>query len=86
MLSELLRDRGYDTTCVGFSGNPSSRGFHTNLDYRAWSNWDERPLDKALDLNRVAVPELERLLDRDRPFFILPRHMEPHAPYLPPDP
>ncbi len=86
MLSELLRDRGYDTTCVGFSGNPSSRGFDTYLDYRAWCNWDERPLDKAQDLNRVAVPELERLLDQDRPFFMLLRHMDPHTPYLPPDP
>ena len=26
MLSELLRDQGYDTTCIGFSGNPSSQG------------------------------------------------------------
>ena len=25
MLPELLKDRGYDTICVGFSGNPSSR-------------------------------------------------------------
>ena len=86
MLSELLRDQGYDTTCVGFDGNPSSRGFDTYLDYRAWANWEERPLDKAQDLNRVAVPELDRLFDQDRPFFMLLRHMEPHAPYLPPDP
>src|SRR5690606_35209710 len=28
-LAEILRDFGYNTTCVGFSGNPSSRGFDT---------------------------------------------------------
>ena len=26
-LPEILRDQGYATTCVGFTGNPSSRGF-----------------------------------------------------------
>src|SRR5712691_7878410 len=25
-LAEVLRDFGYNTTCVGFTGNPSSRG------------------------------------------------------------
>ena len=34
----------------------------------------------------MAVPELERLLDQDRPFFMMLRLMEPHSPYLPPDP
>jgi arylsulfatase A-like enzyme len=32
-LPEILREEGYNTTCVGFSGNPSSRGFDTYLDY-----------------------------------------------------
>ena len=26
-LAEILGDEGYNTTCVGFSGNPASRGF-----------------------------------------------------------
>ena len=26
-LAEMLSDAGYNTTCVGFSGNPASRGF-----------------------------------------------------------
>ena len=30
-LAEILREEGYDTTCVGFSGNPSSRGFDRYL-------------------------------------------------------
>ena len=86
LLPEILGAEGYDTTCVGLSGNPSSRGFDTYLDYRAWGSWDERPLDKAQDLNRVVIPELDRLLGRERPFFMLLRHMDPHAPYLPPGP
>ncbi len=56
MLLELLRGRGCDTTCAEFSGNLCSRGFDTDLDYRAWCNWDEAPLDTAQDLNRVACP------------------------------
>ena len=86
MLPELLRGEGYNTTCVGLTGNPSSRGFDTYLDYRAWGSWEERPIDKAQDLNRAVIPELDRLLSQERPFFMLLRHMDPHAPYLPPEP
>ena len=32
MLPEILRAEGYDTTCVGLTGNPSSRGFDNYLD------------------------------------------------------
>lgn len=35
-LPEILREAGYQTTCVGFSGNPSSRGFDRYLDYDGW--------------------------------------------------
>ena len=85
-LAEVLRDAGYNTTCVGFTGNPSSRGFDTYLDYRTWGTWKDRPIPKAQDLNRVLIPEMERLLEQDKPFFILLRHMDPHSPYLPPEP
>ena len=86
MLSELLKGEGYNTACVGLSGNPSSRGFDNYLDYRAWGSWEEGRSDKAQDLNRVFLPELDRLCDVDEPFFVLLRHMDPHAPYLPPEP
>ena len=86
MLPELLGDLGYNTTCVGLGQNKSSRGFDTYLSYQAWGSWNEGRLEKAQDLNRVAVPELDRLLDQDRPFFMLLRHMDTHTPYLPPDP
>ncbi len=86
VLPGLLRSEGYDTTCVGLKGNPSSRGFDTYLEYDAWGDWNNRPLTKAQNLNEVFLPELDRLLDQDRPFFALLRHMDPHTPYLPPPP
>jgi arylsulfatase A-like enzyme len=85
-LAEILRDFGYNTTCVGFTGNPSSRGFDKYLDYQAWGSWDEGRLPKAQSLNEVALPELDRLVGEDKPFFLFLRHMDPHAPYLPPAP
>jgi arylsulfatase A-like enzyme len=85
-MAEILRDFGYNTTCVGFTGNPSSRGFDTYLDYPAWGSWNEGRSPKAQELNKVTIPELERLAADDKPFFVMLRHMDPHAPYLPPEP
>ncbi|UCH27389.1 MAG: sulfatase-like hydrolase/transferase, partial [Trueperaceae bacterium] len=84
--AEIFRDFGYDTSCVGFSGNPSSRGFERYLDYPGWGSWNEGRSPKAQNLNEVALPELERLIANDEPFFLFLRHMDPHAPYLPPEP
>ncbi len=85
-LAEILRGHNYDTTCVGFTGNPSARGFDRYLDYAGWGLWAEGRSPKAQNLNEVAIPELERLASNDRPFFLFLRHMDPHAPYLPPEP
>ena len=85
-LAEILRDAGYNTTCVGFGGNPSSRGFDKYLDYPGWGSWAEGRSPKAQNLNNVAIPELDRLIDQHEPFFLFLRHMDPHAPYLPPEP
>ncbi len=85
-LAEVLTAQGYDTTCVGFSGNPASRGFHRYLDFSGWGSWKEGRSPKAENLNAVALPELERLAAADEPFFLFLRHMDPHAPYLPPAP
>ena len=85
-LPEILRDAGYETVCLGFSGNPGSRGFDVYLDYKGWGAWPERPLTKAENLNEVTIPELERLASDPKPFFLFLRHMEPHSPYLPPSP
>ena len=85
-LPEIVREAGYDTTCVGFTGNPSSRGFDKYLDYKAWGSWEENPLRKAELLNDVSLPELDRLAGGDKPFLLFLRHMDPHSPYLPPEP
>jgi arylsulfatase A-like enzyme len=85
-LPEILKKAGYNTSCVGFTGNPSSRGFDTYLDYAGWGSWAEGRSPKAENLNEVAVPEMERLAAQDEPFLLFLRHMDPHAPYLPPAP
>ena len=86
-LAEILHDEGYETTCIGFSGNPSSRGFDNYLNYKAsWGSWAEGRSPKAQSLNEVAIPELERMAGQDQPFFLFLRHMDPHSPYLPPEP
>jgi len=84
--ADIFREHGYNTSCVGFSGNPSSRGFDTYIDYAGWGSWDQGRSPKAQNLNEVALPELERLAAADRPWFMMLRHMDPHAPYLPPAP
>jgi arylsulfatase A-like enzyme len=85
-LPEVLRENGYTTSCVGFTGNPASRGFDTYLDYSGWGSWNEGRSPKAQNLNEVAVPELDRLIKGKQPFLLFLRHMDPHAPYLPPAP
>ncbi len=86
-LAEILRETGYDTTCVGFSG-PSARGFDTYLNYSGWGPDESGRSPKAENLNKTTLPELNRLIDQsdEKPFFLFLRHMDPHSPYLPPAP
>jgi arylsulfatase A-like enzyme len=85
-LPELLGKQGYNTTCVGFSGNAASRGFQKYIDFSGWGSWAEGRSRKAENLNAVTIPELKRLADEKEPFFLFMRHMDPHSPYLPPQP
>jgi arylsulfatase A-like enzyme len=85
-LAELLRDQGYSTTCIGFSGNIASRGFERYLNYEGWSAGHDDRAHKAENLNAVAIPEMARLAAGEQPFFLFLRHMDPHSPYLPPEP
>ncbi len=85
-LAELLDKNGYATGCVGFSGNPAARGFQKYLDFEGWGTWETGRSRKAENLNRVTIPELRRLAAQDNPFFLFMRHMDPHSPYLPPEP
>jgi arylsulfatase A-like enzyme len=85
-MAEVLGDEGYETLCVGFTGNPASRGFQKYLDFKAWGSAAEGSLRKAEALNEVFQPELERMAAGDKPFYAMLRHMDPHSPYLPPSP
>src|SRR5699024_6091683 len=85
-LPEILEANGYQTTCIGFSGNQSARGFQRYLDYEGWTPDETGYCPKAENLNDVAIPELKRLAEKEEPFFLFMRHMDPHSPYLPPEP
>jgi arylsulfatase A-like enzyme len=85
-LPEILRTAGYTSTCVGFKGNPASRGFDNYIDFVGWGSWNEGRSPKADNLNEVTIPELERLVKSKDPFYLFLRHMDPHSPYLPPYP
>jgi len=85
-LPEILGELGYDTTCVGFEGNPSSRGFKNYLNFEGWNSDESGQAPKAQSLNDVTIPELKRMAGNDEPFFLFMRHMDPHSPYLPPKP
>ena len=54
--AEILREHGYNSSCIGFTGNPSSRGFDTYIDYAGWGSWDAGRSPKAQNLNEVALP------------------------------
>ena len=85
-LAEVLNENGYNSTCIGFGGNPASRGFEKYIEFEGWGSWEAGRAHKAENLNKVAIPELERLAKEDKPFFLFMRHMDPHSPYLPPEP
>jgi arylsulfatase A-like enzyme len=48
--------------------------------------WEERPGDKAHQMNLKAIPHLEKWAKEEQPFLLFLRHMDPHSPYLPPAP
>jgi arylsulfatase A-like enzyme len=86
LLPELLREVGYKSVRVGFGGD-FFRGFDKNIGYdEGWYSWDDRPARKAENLNGVAIPALEELVSSGQPWLLFMRHMDPHAPYLPPAP
>jgi len=85
-LAEILKEKGYNTTCVGFDGNAASRGFDKYLSFPGWGSFEQGRSPKAENLNAVAIPEFRRLAAEDKPFFLFLRHMDPHSPYLPPTP
>ncbi len=86
-LPEMLRDHDYRSVCVGFKGNPSSRGFDEYLQYPAWEGMDsDGRMPKAGHLNTVFLPWLRQAVRQGGRWFAFLRHMDPHSPYLPPKP
>ena len=85
-LPEILREHGYNTVSVGFSGRASSRGFDEYLNFTQMGSWSQGRVPKAQRLNELALPALDSLVAADKPFFLFLRHMDPHSPYLPPQP
>jgi len=86
-MQEVLAENGYNCTCIGFDDGPYTHGFSKYLNYSGWGA--DRPdgrSHKAENMNDVALPELKRLASEDKPFFLFLRHMDPHSPYLPPEP
>ena len=71
------REEGYNTTCVGFSGNPSSRGFDTYLDYPGWGSWNEGRSPKAREPQRRRHPGAGTAGQEARALLPLPA---PHGP------
>ena len=85
-LAQFCNEAGYNTTSVGFKGNPAARDFAKYIEFPGWGSWAEGRSPKAQNLNDVAVPELDRLAKSRKPFLLFLRHMDPHSPYLPPAP
>ncbi|MDH7569767.1 MAG: sulfatase [Armatimonadota bacterium] len=81
-LPEILKEHGYQAVSVQYG----FRGFDKVLNYSGWGEQGVGRMPKAHNLNKVAIPELERLAADDKPFFLFLRHLDPHTPYLPPDP
>ena len=87
VLAEILKKEGYNTTCVGFEGNAGGRGYDKYINFSNWgADHEDGRAHKAQNLNDVTIPELERLAKEDKPFFLFMRHMDPHSPYLSPEP
>lgn len=85
-LPEILREHGYYTVSVGFSGRASARGFDEYLSFTQMGSWSDGRVPKAQRLNELALPALDRLVAADKPLFLFLRYMDPHSPYLPPQP
>lgn len=85
-LPEILRKQGYVSACVGGERGPW-RGFDRYAHPpRQWIAWADGRADKAEQLNNVTLPLLDEMAQSGKPFFLFLRHMDPHAPYLPPAP
>jgi arylsulfatase len=85
LLPEILKEHGYATAAVDNLGRHFSRGFDEYARYE-WDRTNPQVLRKAETVTTAALPVIERLLARPRPFFLFLHYWDPHTPYLPPAP
>ncbi len=83
MIQELLQEKGWNTSAVDTMGRHFSRGFNEYLTPE-WDLSDPMTLRRAQHVTDMAVPEIEKLRDDDKPFFLCLHYWDPHTPYLPP--
>jgi arylsulfatase A-like enzyme len=83
LLPEILNKYGYISGSVGFDGD-FYRGFSIYKTYPSWTIQEDGYMRKAEALNEEVIPLLKSIADES--FFLFVRHMDPHAPYLPPPP
>ena len=68
-LPEILRKNGYNTSCVGFSGNPSSRGFSKYLDYPVGAPSQRAVARRPKTSTRLPSPSWNASRNRRNPSF-----------------
>ena len=67
-LPEILKDYGYNTTCIGFRGNAASRGFDTYIDFEDGGASDDGRAHKA-ESDAVALPG-RKITQEGKPFML----------------
>jgi hypothetical protein len=77
-LPEILREAGYNTTCVGFSATPP-RAASTSTSTSPAGAPGTRAAAQGQNLNEVAIPELDRLAKARQALLPVPA---PHGPAL----
>jgi len=89
MLAEELSDAGYQTHAVVANAAVShdfyfDQGFDNYIE--AWEHPPEDGLDPtgAEAVTRLATALLERIEQRDAPYFLWVHYLDPHFPYTPP--
>ncbi len=83
-LAEALKDHGYRTAGFVTNGNVArSFGFGQGFDTYELLG---RRRSAATDVNARAAEWLEKEWKKDAPFFLYLHTVEPHAPYVPPEP
>lgn len=85
-LPEILRGLGYVSHGIGLDDRLCKGFDHYHGFGGGWGGWDSRPLRKAEQMHAVAKPLLDDLARGKKPWLLFLRHMDPHTPYLPPEP